>query len=107
MIRAAHPHEIRLLPKIENAADRRFARVGMALNDKTAYQRIQATRPQTHGVALSDSPVGLVVWIVEKFRNWLYCGIAEASRPPSGGKIDVQTTFAAFAADLAPAPPTQ
>jgi GNAT superfamily N-acetyltransferase len=31
MIRAAHPHEIRLLPKIENAADRRFARVGLQL----------------------------------------------------------------------------
>jgi len=27
MIRAAHPHEIRLLPQIENAADQRFARV--------------------------------------------------------------------------------
>ena len=31
MIRAAHPHEIRLLPQIENAADRRFARVGLQL----------------------------------------------------------------------------
>ncbi|WP_428667713.1 hypothetical protein [Reyranella sp.] len=29
MIRAAHPHEIRLLPQIENAADQRFARVGL------------------------------------------------------------------------------
>jgi hypothetical protein len=31
MIRAPHPHEIRLLPHIENAADRRFARVGLQL----------------------------------------------------------------------------
>jgi hypothetical protein len=29
MIRTAHPHEIRLLPQIENAADLRFARVGL------------------------------------------------------------------------------
>lgn len=31
MIRAAHPHEIALLPQIENAADERYARVGLAL----------------------------------------------------------------------------
>ncbi|HYD04246.1 MAG TPA: GNAT family N-acetyltransferase [Reyranella sp.] len=31
MIRAAHPHEIRLLPQIENAADARYARVGLKL----------------------------------------------------------------------------
>ena len=43
------------------------------LDDKTAYQRIQATRPQTLGVALSDLPVGLAAWIVEKFRDWSDC----------------------------------
>jgi len=43
------------------------------LDDKTAYQRIQATRPQTLGVALTDSPVGLAAWIVEKFRDWSDC----------------------------------
>ena len=31
MIRAPHPHEIRLLPQIENAADRRYVRVGLKL----------------------------------------------------------------------------
>jgi GNAT superfamily N-acetyltransferase len=30
MIRSAHPHEIALLPQIENAADERYARVGLA-----------------------------------------------------------------------------
>ena len=43
------------------------------LDDKTAYQRIQATRPQTLGVALTDLPVGLAAWIVEKFRDWSDC----------------------------------
>jgi len=43
------------------------------LDDKTAYQRIQATRPQTLGVALGDSPVGLAAWIVEKFQAWSDC----------------------------------
>jgi GNAT superfamily N-acetyltransferase len=31
MIRAAHPHEIALLPQIENAADERYRRVGLDL----------------------------------------------------------------------------
>lgn len=32
--------------------------------------RIMATRPQTIGYALSDSPVGLAGWIYEKFQAW-------------------------------------
>lgn len=47
--------------------------VRSGLDDRTAYQRIQATRPQTLGVALADSPVGLAAWIVEKFRDWSDC----------------------------------
>lgn len=50
------------------------------LDDKTAYQRIQATRPQTLGVALTDSPVGLAAWIVEKFQAWSDCNGDPASR---------------------------
>ncbi len=37
---------------------------------ETAYQDIQATKPQTLGVALGDSPVGLAAWILEKFHGW-------------------------------------
>lgn len=48
--------------------------VRTARDDRTAYQRIQATRPQTLGVALADSPVGLAAWIVEKFQAWSDCG---------------------------------
>ncbi|WP_422034218.1 epoxide hydrolase family protein [Reyranella sp.] len=51
-----------------------LAKMGNALDDKTAYQRIHATRPQTLGVALADSPVGLASWIVEKFQAWSDCG---------------------------------
>jgi hypothetical protein len=31
MIRAAHPRDIRLLPQVENAADRRFAPLGLKI----------------------------------------------------------------------------
>lgn len=120
-----------------------LAQMGNALDDKTAYQRIQATRPQTLGVALADSPVGLASWIVEKFQawsdcggdplrrfsmdtlldnimvywltgtagtaTWLYRGAAE-QKPralPAGAKVETPTGFAAFPADLAPAPPKE
>jgi epoxide hydrolase len=41
--------------------------------EETGYQQIQGTKPQTIGVALNDSPVGLAAWIVEKFRSWCDC----------------------------------
>ncbi|MFN4015613.1 MAG: epoxide hydrolase family protein [Reyranella sp.] len=120
-----------------------LAKMGSALDDKTAYQRIHATRPQTLGVALADSPVGLAAWIVEKFQawsdcggdplrrfsmdtlldnvmvywltgtagtsTWLYRGAAQ-QKPralPEGAKVETPTGFAAFPADIAPAPPKE
>ena len=35
-----------------------------------AYQHQQQTRPMSLAPALSDSPVGLLAWIVEKYRAW-------------------------------------
>lgn len=40
----------------------------------SGYQRIQETKPQTLAYGLTDSPAGLVAWIVEKFRTWSDCG---------------------------------
>ena len=39
----------------------------------TGWQKIQATRPQTLAYALTDSPVGQLAWIVEKFKEWTEC----------------------------------
>jgi pimeloyl-ACP methyl ester carboxylesterase len=44
------------------------------LREETGYQWIQGTKPQTLAYALTDSPVGLAAWIVEKFRTWSDCG---------------------------------
>jgi pimeloyl-ACP methyl ester carboxylesterase len=38
------------------------------------YAHEHATKPQTLGYALNDSPVGLAAWITEKFRAWSDCG---------------------------------
>jgi pimeloyl-ACP methyl ester carboxylesterase len=45
------------------------------------YHHLQSTKPQTPAYALTDSPVGLAAWIVEKMRGW----------SDSGG--DVETVF--------------
>lgn len=34
------------------------------------YGKIQGTRPQTLAYALTDSPVGQLAWIAEKFHEW-------------------------------------
>jgi pimeloyl-ACP methyl ester carboxylesterase len=40
---------------------------------ESGYSTEHATRPQTIGYALTDSPVALCGWIVEKFRAWTDC----------------------------------
>ncbi len=49
------------------AATRRFVK------EESGYANEQGTKPQTVGVALNDSPAGLLAWIVEKFRTWSDC----------------------------------
>ena len=41
--------------------------------EESGYALQQSTKPQTVGVALNDSPAGLLGWIVEKFRTWSDC----------------------------------
>jgi uncharacterized protein (DUF952 family)/pimeloyl-ACP methyl ester carboxylesterase len=43
------------------------------LAEEVGYQWIQGTKPQTLSYGLTDSPVGLAAWIVEKFRTWSDC----------------------------------
>jgi pimeloyl-ACP methyl ester carboxylesterase len=39
-------------------------------NEMSGYASIQSTRPQTLAYALTDSPVGQLAWIIEKFKEW-------------------------------------
>jgi epoxide hydrolase len=41
-----------------------------ARREDFGYIQIQATRPQTIAYSLTDSPVGQMAWIVEKFKEW-------------------------------------
>lgn len=48
-------------------------RLGWYRAKDNGYAKIQGTRPQTLGYALTDSPVGQMAWIVEKFHGWADC----------------------------------
>ncbi len=47
-----------------------LAQLGKYASDGSGYASIQATRPQTLGYGLADSPVGQAMWIYEKFQAW-------------------------------------
>ena len=52
-------------------ADRvRAERFNRFQEDGLGYLHLQATRPQTLGHALADSPAGQLAWIAEKYREW-------------------------------------
>ncbi|XP_045762718.1 juvenile hormone epoxide hydrolase-like [Maniola jurtina] len=40
------------------------------LLEETGYMHLQSTKPDTIGVALSDSPAGLAAYMLEKFSTW-------------------------------------
>lgn len=44
--------------------------LGTGTRHRAAYAKQQATRPQTIGYSLVDSPVGLLAWILDKFAEW-------------------------------------
>lgn len=50
-----------------------LARVEYYSKQDSGYMKQQATRPQTLGYGLVDSPVGQLAWIVEKFWSWMDC----------------------------------
>ncbi|KAI8423874.1 hypothetical protein MSG28_012875 [Choristoneura fumiferana] len=53
-------------------ADRMYpiTKVFSYLVEESGYMHIQSTKPDTVGVAVADSPVGLLAYILEKFSTW-------------------------------------
>jgi epoxide hydrolase len=48
----------------------RLAKLRHFRTEEWGYNALQSTRPQTLAYGLSDSPVGQLAWIVEKFKAW-------------------------------------
>lgn len=47
-----------------------LAKMGAMQQEEGAYQQIPGTKPQSLAYGLTDSPVGLAAWIIEKFQGW-------------------------------------
>ncbi|HTN59378.1 MAG TPA: alpha/beta hydrolase [Protaetiibacter sp.] len=88
---AAHPEAVRgihvlsvgmpqQLDEARLSAEERahLARVQAWNRDEGAYQHQQRTRPLSLAVGLSDSPVGLLAWILEKYHAWSDRGSGDA-----------------------------
>ncbi len=58
------------LTDLSESDRRRLSRLAHFDTDRSGYMKIQQTRPQTLGYGLTDSPVGQLAWIVEKFQEW-------------------------------------
>jgi pimeloyl-ACP methyl ester carboxylesterase len=59
------------LPENPTPAERKaIGRAAWFSNDQGGYFREHATRPQTIGYPLADSPAGQALWIYEKFQAW-------------------------------------
>ncbi|MEV3912087.1 epoxide hydrolase family protein [Streptomyces canus] len=49
-----------------------LASIAEFTTDGFGYNALQSTRPQTLSYALTDSPVGQLAWIMEKFQAWTH-----------------------------------
>jgi pimeloyl-ACP methyl ester carboxylesterase len=81
---AAHVAGIHLTPPLappdpetfDDLTERERAALGSlehAAESESGYSQEQATKPQTIGYALVDSPAALCAWILEKFQAWTDC----------------------------------
>ncbi|MER6910144.1 epoxide hydrolase family protein [Streptomyces sp. NPDC000594] len=48
----------------------RLQRLGTFVDEGSGYMKLLATRPQTVGYGMTDSPVSQLAWSVEKFYEW-------------------------------------
>jgi epoxide hydrolase len=55
---------------LSEAEKERVERMKLTSMDGMGYLQIQTTRPQTLAYSLTDSPVGQLAWIAEKFKEW-------------------------------------
>ncbi|MEU6424446.1 epoxide hydrolase family protein [Microbispora sp. NPDC046973] len=55
---------------LTEAEQARLAAMKRFQDEGAAYMQVQGSRPDTLAYALTDSPVGQLAWIVEKFQEW-------------------------------------
>jgi epoxide hydrolase len=60
------------LAQLTDSEQARVQRIGDFMAEDFGYAQIQSTRPQTLAYGLTDSPVGQLAWMVEKFQEWTH-----------------------------------
>jgi pimeloyl-ACP methyl ester carboxylesterase len=68
---------------------RSLTSIAKLTTDGIGYNALQSTRPQTLSYALTDSPVGQLAWIMEKFQAWTH---SSASLPENAIDRDTLLT---------------
>ena len=56
--------------EVSQADETRLDKVRQLMANRPPFQALLALTPQTVGYALTDSPVGQLVWIAERFAQW-------------------------------------
>lgn len=64
------PNDPAALAGLSDVELKRLELLGWFAQDGIGWHKIQATRPQTLAYALTDSPVGQLAWIIEKYKEW-------------------------------------
>jgi len=66
------PLEEAELAELTESEKARVERIAAFLSEEFGYAQIQSTRPQTLAYGLTDSPVGQLAWIVDKFQSFTH-----------------------------------
>jgi pimeloyl-ACP methyl ester carboxylesterase len=69
----ADPQKVLALPDITEQEKADVQKLVDYQTQEAGYAIEQSTKPQTMGYGLTDSPVGQLSWIIEKFRTWSDC----------------------------------
>jgi epoxide hydrolase len=64
------PVEPEVMAGFTESEHRRLGLIQNFTTEEWGYNQLQSTRPATLAHALTDSPVGQLAWIAEKFRSW-------------------------------------
>jgi pimeloyl-ACP methyl ester carboxylesterase len=73
---SGNPAELADLTETDQA---RLGKMAKFDDELSGYMKLQATRPQTLAYGLTDSPVGQLAWITEKFKEW-----TDSEKTPEG-----------------------
>ena len=65
------------LAELSDSERARVERIAEHMDEGSGYSSIQSTRPQTLAYGLTDSPVGQLAWIMDKFHDWTHAEVPE------------------------------